>query len=585
MRPVSDRFLKALRGSHARVVQAFVVAPGQTGVEPTGTEIPIISGDVQLDATASIRSTLDITTLGKFPTSTTDMLNVYGNEIFVRRGISFGSGDIEWVSLGYFRIHSVEQAQAPDGPISIAAQDRMAGIVEARLLKPKQFLAATTYGTVVNQLVQEVYPWATVSWDDLSYTDAIGRSVICEEDRYEFLDELVTSLGKIWYWDHRGVLVIRSAASLEDPVWLVNSGENGVLSTLSRDLSREGVYNAVVADGEALDTVTPARAVAVDNNPASPTYYYGSFGKVPRFYSSSFITNTSQAQTAANSLLRQKLGLPYNVDFTAVPNPALEPYDPVVVNAAGSLNPEAKLLVKDSFSRTVTGSWGTADSGQAWSLTGAAFNIDGGAATYTITPDNVALSSLAGDSAADVEGQFTVSVPNLPTGATFVVGAVTRHTGTTNNYQLRIEFRTDGKIGCKISRWFNSSLEELATNNPVDGLTFTPNQIFRVRFRNVGTKLKIKIWIDGQAEPATWTLETTDDAYTFGRVGLWGFRVPGNTNTGVQAQIHEFTASTYPAIPSGAEVHVIEKLTIPLVADQPMTATTREQTPVVIGEA
>jgi hypothetical protein len=73
------------------------------------------------------------------------------------------------------------------------------------------------------------------------------------------------------------------------------------------------------------------RALAVDSNPDSPTYWSGPFGKVPRFYSSPFITTTVQAQSAAASILRQSLGLPYSVDFSLVPNPALEPLDPVLV--------------------------------------------------------------------------------------------------------------------------------------------------------------------------------------------------------------------------------------------------------------
>lgn len=331
MRPVSDRFLTSLRGSHRAAVQAFVVAAGQTGTSPTGTEFPVFSGDVQLET--SKLATLDITTdgTGTFPDNASDDFAPYGNEIFVRRGIAFGGGTLEWVSLGYYRIKSVEQDTAPDGPLRIAAEDRMAGIIEARLLVPTQFMATATYGDVIESLVEEVYPWATIEWDDLTDTDALGRSVIAEEDRYGFLDEMITSLGKIWYWDYRGVLVIKDVPDADEPVWEINAGANGVLVSLSRDLSREGVYNAVKAFGEALDNVEPPFAIAKDNNPLSPTYYDGDFGKVPRFYSSPFITTTLQAQLAANSLLTQKLGLPYSVDLSTVPNPALEPWDPITV--------------------------------------------------------------------------------------------------------------------------------------------------------------------------------------------------------------------------------------------------------------
>jgi hypothetical protein len=61
------------------------------------------------------------------------------------------------------------------------------------------------------------------------------------------------------------------------------------------------------------------------------TYYLGAFGPVPRFYSSPFLTTNAQALSAATSILRQALGLPYQVDLSSIANPALEPYDVIAV--------------------------------------------------------------------------------------------------------------------------------------------------------------------------------------------------------------------------------------------------------------
>lgn len=342
MRPVSDAFLATLRGSHTMTAEAFVLDTFQTGTSPTGTEIPIMGGSVTLDGSADIRSTLDLTTdgTGMWPNEVADLLAPYGNEIFVRRGIQYGNGVVEWCSLGYFRIESPEQNTPVDGPIRVVAVDRMKAIIDGRLISPVQFAATDTYGTVVSQLVTEVYPSATIQWDDATDTVAIGRSLIAEETRFEFLDDLIKSRGKIWYWDHRGFLVITDPPSTTAPVWDVTAGTDGVLVSATRRLSREGVYNAVVAAGEAADTAIPARAVAFDNLPTSPTYFYGRFGPVPRFYTSPFLLDDGQALTAAQSLLQQNLGLPYNVDFAASPNPALEPYDPIRMSFAASAGTE-----------------------------------------------------------------------------------------------------------------------------------------------------------------------------------------------------------------------------------------------------
>lgn len=329
MRDVSDRFLDTLRGSHLAVFRARVCTTFQTGTDPDGTEIDIVSGDVKSSATADIRSTLDLTTSESWPRLASDLLAPYGNEIFVERGIQYGNGQREFVGLGYFRINTPEQDEAPDGEITISATDRMAGIIDAKFLTPRQFASTLTNGDLVETLITEVYPDATITWDDTDVRDdTTNRTIITEDDRFAVLKDLVTSLGKIGYWDHTGTFQVKTPPDVTgDPSWTIDAGRDGVLINMSRGLTREGVYNAVVATGEATDTTAPARAVAYNLDPTSPTYYNGAFGPVPRFYSSPFITTNAQALSAATSILRKQLGIPYQVELASIANPAVEPYD------------------------------------------------------------------------------------------------------------------------------------------------------------------------------------------------------------------------------------------------------------------
>lgn len=333
MRAVSARFLSTLRGSHNAVFRARVVDTFQTGTNPTGTEIPILSGDVTCSATAEIRATLSLTTSTAWPRTDTDLLAPYGNEIYVERGITYGNGQTEFVGLGYFRIETPEQDNTPDGPVTIAASDRMAGLVDARFLVPRQFSGVAQRGVLVALLIREVYPDAVIEWDDAALRDGtVGRTVIAEESRSATLLDFITSLGKIGYFDHRGVFVIKTPPSVAGaPAWTIDAGQDGVLVQMSRGLTREGVYNVVVATGEAGDTTAPARAVAYNLDPTSPTYYWGRFGPVPTFYSSPFLTTATQALNAAKAILRKQLGLPYKVSLSSIANPALEPYDVIAV--------------------------------------------------------------------------------------------------------------------------------------------------------------------------------------------------------------------------------------------------------------
>lgn len=336
MRPVSDAFLDAVRGSHRMCARARVCPPGQTGVDPDGVEIPILAGQVEQDATADVRATVDLTTDGSAWTADVgDMLTPYGNELFVERGIVFGNGDREWVSQGYFRIDSVEQDDAPFGRVRISGSDRMAGIIDARPLHPTEFGTSATVETVFDWLVTQVYPDAEIVFDfDASTT--FRSSHVVEDDRHGFLADLADAHGKQMYWDHEGRLRVESAPPVADPVFEVAHGERGVMVSMSRALTRDGVYNAVVARGEEVGEAPPVSAVAYDLDEDSPTYWHGPFGHVPRFYSSSFVTTTQQARDAAESMLARSTGLPHEMDLSAVPNPALQVLDPVrVVSPAG----------------------------------------------------------------------------------------------------------------------------------------------------------------------------------------------------------------------------------------------------------
>lgn len=332
MRPVSDQFLRILRGSHSAVFEARVCLPGQTGTDPDGEVLFYETGDVQLDASADVFADLSmISDPSRWPQQVTDLVTPYGNEIWCARGVRTSGGASEIVSQGYFRLDKVSQDSAPVGKIALTASDRMAAIIEARLLAPVQFTGAETLESVFERLVLEVLPDAEMELDSDFASDTIGRGAIAEVDRYKFLRDLVRSRGKIMYFDYRGILVVTTPPDPTVPVFEVNEGQDGVLVNLKRELNREGVYNSVVAIGEAPDDGQPVRSVAFDLNPVSPTYWFGTFGKVPRFFQSDLMTTQEHVNDAASAMLARSLGLPYNLGFGSIPNSALIPFDPVLV--------------------------------------------------------------------------------------------------------------------------------------------------------------------------------------------------------------------------------------------------------------
>lgn len=361
MRSVSANFLSAIRGSHKIFTRVQVLRSFQTGVAPVnGIALSVVEGSVSLDGDADVRSSVEITTAGvdTFPIRPSDVVTPYGNELFVERGIELADGSIEIVSLGYFRVDSVEQQNAPYGAIRVVGYDRMKGIIEARLTTPISFTSGTTLGSIFTLLIRDVYPTATIEYDDAGFASTTLRSTqVAEEDRFGFLNNIVTSYGKIMYWDYRGILVVKTPPDPTMSVWEVNAGRNGVLVNFTRSINREGVYNAVVTTGESVNDIPPVRAIAFDNDATSTTYWFGVFGKKPRFFSSSFITTYEQALNAAQSILKKTLGLPYSINFSAVPNPALEPLDAITINQIDviSLHVIETLVIPLTVSNPLTG--------------------------------------------------------------------------------------------------------------------------------------------------------------------------------------------------------------------------------------
>lgn len=345
MRAVSTTFLDTVRGAHKAVFRARVCFPFQTGTNPGGTFINLLDGDVTFDTGSDVNATLDLKTDMAWPSTSGSLGSPYGSEIFVERGVQYGNGTQEWVGLGYFRIDSVEQENAPKGSLRITGSDRMANVRDYRPIQPSVFGVGISVGATIDFVIQDANPGVPTVYDFDAYGTLLVSQHIMDDDRVKFLNEILTAYGKIGYFDYKGRYIVKTAPSYLNPsVWLVNSGANGVLCQMKRTISRDGVYNGVVATGEAVDESPPVRGTALDLNTLSPTYWNGPFGKVPRFFASSFLTTNAQCISAATSILSSSTGIPYVVNLGVVPNPAIEGWDVLTVQYSDKINTETHVV-------------------------------------------------------------------------------------------------------------------------------------------------------------------------------------------------------------------------------------------------
>jgi hypothetical protein len=144
---------------------------------------------------------------------------------------------------------------------------------------------------------------------------------------------MARSIGMELYFDGLGRPVLRPEPDLSttNPVLTIAEGPGGVLTEIGLHLDRAPAYNRVIAFSENASTGEVFRGVWTDDDPASPTYYFGPFGRKPRFYASSFLNSDAQCESAARAVGLANIGVARSIDFALAPNPVVECGDVVIV--------------------------------------------------------------------------------------------------------------------------------------------------------------------------------------------------------------------------------------------------------------
>jgi len=327
MWPVSARWDPALRHTYRPAYRATVIPP-----QGSQFEARLLSWQVTADRTSNTRRTLQAVLAPETVRGLTGV-TVKGAYLQLDVGIDYGDGSQELIPQGLFRIDS-EDTQRPDGGISIQGYGREKVVADDRFLTPRTERNSSALDLIEAFLLETVPSTVVVR---RTTRDAAVPYTTWERERWEAIDGTDASLARavgveVWA-DGRGRFIISDVPTLGDrPVWTVDAGPGGVLVSAASSTSTDGVYNVIVAAGDASDGTVPIGPVIVqDTDPTSPTRVSGPFGRRVRHYSSPLLRTPDQATTAAYSLLANSLGLSAGLSFTAVPNPALEPGDVVLV--------------------------------------------------------------------------------------------------------------------------------------------------------------------------------------------------------------------------------------------------------------
>lgn len=200
---------------------------------------------------------------------------------------------------------------------------------------------------------------------------------------------------------------------------------------------------------------------------------------------------------------------------------------------------------EDSFTRSESSAFGTADSGQTWSTGGGSasdFSVTGSVAQITMGSVNVSRRAVIVDTLLDCEQLVTVAASAVATGAAICGEIMFRCDAASSglqHYRARVEFGLAGALSVKLLKRISGGDTTLDTQALVD--TYSGGTQVKLRARIDGSTIRARAWLAANSEPSTWDVEATDTAITAAAgVGLRTVLLTGNTNVSPNVQMDDY---------------------------------------------
>jgi hypothetical protein len=337
MYPVSDNFLSSIRRSHVvkSKIEIYDVNNGTII-----SEAQPVSGEVTIDNRRTVRRMCNLEFVdvdGSLVPSNnrSSVLLPYNREIKIYRGVVYADGTEELVPLGVFIITSVEITDTEQGiKINISGSDRSLRLIRAKFTNHEFYIDENTpkEKAIEDMLrfrfpnIQTIFPFTN------QVTPIIYPTLDQSSDPWREAQKIAKSAAMDLYFDENGICRMRPIPDpdLGLPLITYEDGIDSVLTSLSRSLSTDDTFNAVIYTGEGTNLSIGVIGEAYDENPASPTYRY-TYGETPLFKSSPLILTVAEAQEAAEAELRKVIGASEQINWNQLVNPAHDVFDLVKI--------------------------------------------------------------------------------------------------------------------------------------------------------------------------------------------------------------------------------------------------------------
>ncbi len=211
------------------------------------------------------------------------------------------------------------------------------------------------------------------------------------------------------------------------------------------------------------------------------------------------------------------------------------------------------LLATDSFTRTLTGGFGVADTGGAWTTAGRAadLTVGGGVGRIALPTAGAQNAAYLGSvSSSDTQVGLALSVDRAATGGGVYVSVIGRRVGA-DDYRTKLRFLSTGQVTVALARGAAGTETGLGSVVTLPG-SYVPGQVLQVRLQVSGTgttTLRSKVWASGAAEPSAWTVSATDTTASLqsaGSVGVLSYLSGSATNAPVVTSFDDLSVGPRP---------------------------------------
>jgi hypothetical protein len=186
-------------------------------------------------------------------------------------------------------------------------------------------------------------------------------------------------------------------------------------------------------------------------------------------------------------------------------------------------------IATDTFTRTVTRGWGSANTGGAWTVGGSPgdFSVNGSTGRITLSAGATRMAHMLSVSAATTDILVTVATDKRPTGGNVFYYVLGRRTATNTEYRAKVRIAANGTVWVQPSKAVSNTLTVLGPELQVPGLVANAGQPLAVRVQYLGTSptvIRMRVWDPASTEPTVWHASQSDSQAQLQTAGAIGLR-------------------------------------------------------------